>query len=79
MYDDMKKRCEGINGTCVAKRCEHVFKKIIDVVCLLVVGVEEKVKMFPDCLYSVGMGAGPSRMRFKYRADCNRDIAYNLT
>jgi hypothetical protein len=78
MCDDMKEHCEGVNGTCAAKRCEHVFGKIKDVVCVAVVHVEENLNMFPGCLYSVGMGDSPRTM-FEYRADCNRDIASTLT
>ena len=55
--DDVKEHGEGVNGTLGAKRCEHVFGKRIDVVCLPVVGVEEDLNMFPGFLYSVGVGA----------------------
>jgi hypothetical protein len=79
MCDDAKKYCEGVNGTCAAKRCEHVFGKIVDVVCLAVVGVQENLHMFPGCFYGVGIGASPSRTKFEYRADCKRDIACTLT
>jgi hypothetical protein len=75
MRDDGKEHCEVVNGTCTAKRCEHVLRKIVDVVRVSVVHGEENLNIFPGCLYSVGMGASPSRTRFKYRADCNRDIA----
>jgi hypothetical protein len=68
-----------VNGTGEANRCEHVLGKIIDVVCLPVVGVEENLNMFPGSRFSVGMGANPSRTMLEYRADCNGDIAYTLT
>jgi hypothetical protein len=58
MWDDAKEHCEGVNGTCAAKRCERVFGKIIDVVCVAVVRVEGNVNMFPGCLHSVSMGPG---------------------
>jgi hypothetical protein len=66
----VKKHREGVNGTCAGNRCEHVFRKIVDIVCLAVVGVEENLNMFPGSLYSVGMGANLSRMRLEYCADC---------
>jgi hypothetical protein len=75
MSDDVKEHRGGVNVTCAAKRCEHVFGKTVDVVCLAIVCVEENVNMFPGCVYSVCMGASPSRTRLKFRADCNRDIA----
>jgi hypothetical protein len=55
--DDVKEHCERVNGTCAANRCEHVFRKVVDVVCLV---VEENLNMFPGSLYGVGMGASPS-------------------
>jgi hypothetical protein len=57
MWDDVKVRCEGVNGTFAAKRFEHVFGKVIDAVCVALVRVEESVNIFPGCLYSVGLGA----------------------
>jgi hypothetical protein len=74
--DEVKDYLERVNVTCAATRCEHIFGETIDVVCLTVVCVEENLNMFPGCLYSVCMGASP---RLKFRADCNRDIAYTLT
>jgi hypothetical protein len=73
MWDDVKKHCGGVNSTCAAKRCEIVFGKVIDVVCVEVVRVEENVNMSPGCLHSVCMGSSTSRTRFEYCADCNRD------
>jgi hypothetical protein len=77
--DDGKEHPEGFNVTCAAKRWERIFGKTIDLVCLTVACVEETLNMFPGCLYSVCMGASPSRTRLKFRADCNKDIAYTLT
>jgi hypothetical protein len=60
MCDDVKEHGDVVNSTCAAKRCEHVFGKIIDVVCFPVVGVEENFNVFPGSFYGVGMGASPS-------------------
>jgi hypothetical protein len=75
--DDVKEHREGVNVMCAGKRCECVLGKTIDV-CLTVVCIQENLKVFPGCLYSVCMGASPSRTRLKFRPDCNRDIAYTL-
>jgi hypothetical protein len=76
MSDDGKEHREGVNVMCGAKRCEHIFGKTVDVVCLAVVCIEENLNMFPGYVYSVCMGARP---RLKFRADCNTDIAYTLS
>jgi hypothetical protein len=72
IFDDEKEHRGGANVTCAARKCEHIFGKTRDVVCLTVVCVEENLNMFPGCLYSVCMGASPSRTRLKFRAVCNR-------
>jgi hypothetical protein len=80
MSNDGKERSQGVNVTCEAKRCELIiFGRAVDVVCLADVCIEENLNTFPGCVYSVCMGASPSRTRLKFRADCNRDIAYSLT
>ena len=45
--DDEKDHRERVNVTCATKTCEHIFVKIIDVVCLTVVSVEENLIIFP--------------------------------
>ena len=72
MSNTVKEHCEGINVTCAAKSCEHIFGKVVDVVFLTVVCLDENLNMFTGCLYSVCMGASPSRTRLKFRADCGR-------
>jgi hypothetical protein len=57
MSDDVKEHGERVNGTRGAERCEHVFRKTVDVVCLPVVGVEEDLNMLTRSLYCVGVCA----------------------
>jgi hypothetical protein len=77
--DKVKEHREEVNVTCVHKRCEHIFGKTIDVVCLMVVCVGENLNMFPGYLYSVRTGTSPSRTRLKFRGNSNRHMAYTLT
>jgi hypothetical protein len=73
MSADVKEHRDGVNVTCAAKIFEHIFSKTVDVACLAVVCVEEKLNMFLNCVYSVCMGTSPSRTRLEFCADCNRD------
>jgi hypothetical protein len=69
--DDMKEHREGINVARLKEMRTYIRQ---DNGCSLTVAcLEENLNMFPGCFYSVCMGASPSRTRFEYRADCNRD------
>jgi hypothetical protein len=42
------------------ERFEYVFREVIDVICLSVVGVQKNLNMFPRSLNGVGVGANLS-------------------